>query len=286
MSLERAKAFLEVNKTLIRLGRLAKLEIAQAETDVASRELDVVTAHSTVDGARLALISLLDIAEETPIVAVEPLRIEPVALDLGRLRAVAFENRPDYLASLLQIYITKLNTLVARNNRLWDLSLQGGYSLFAIDKKFAGAFKGLGDRPKDNWQVGLTLTVPLHDLTLDQAVVNTRIAADQAQVRVEEARHQVGIEVQDGVRNVRVSLKQAELSQRVRELSEKQLEFEREKLQVGRSSNFQLITLQNNLAAAQVRELEAMITYLNAQTILDQILGTTLETWHIDVSAP
>jgi len=44
--------------------------------------------------------------------------------------------------------------------------------------------------------------------------------------------------------------------------------------------------LQNNLAAAQLRELEAMISYLNAQTLLDQILGTTLETWHIDVSAP
>ena len=94
------------------------------------------------------------------------------------------------------------------------------------------------------------------------------------------------IEVQDGVRNVLVSLQQVELAQRVRELSEKQLEFEREKLQAGRSSNFQLITLQNNLAAAQLRELEAMISYLNAQTLLDQILGTTLETWHIDVSVP
>ena len=186
----------------------------------------------------------------------------------------------------MQINITQLNTLVARNNRLWDLSLQGGYSISGIDKKFAGAFKGLGDRPKDNWQVGLTLTVPLRDLTLDQAMVNTRIAAEQAQVRVEEAHHQVDIEVQDGVRNVLVSLQQVELAQRVRELSEKQLEFEREKLQAGRSSNFQLITLQNNLAAAQLRELEAMISYLNAQTLLDQILGTTLETWHIDVSAP
>jgi outer membrane protein TolC len=130
------------------------------------------------------------------------------------------------------------------------------------------------------------LTVPLHDLTLDQAVVNARIAAEQAQVRMEEARHQVGVEVQDGVRNVLVSLKQVELAQRVRELSEKQLAVEREKLQGGRSSNFQLITLQNNLAAAQVRELEATIAYLNAQTLLDQILGTTLETWHIDASIP
>src|ERR1700694_2452045 len=123
-------------------------------------------------------------------------RAMSVTLDLGRLREVAFQNRPDYLASLLHINIMGLNTLVARKNRLWDLSLQGGYSLAGIDKKFTGAFKGLGDRPQDNWQVGLTLTVPLHDLTLDQAVVNTRIAAEQAQVRMEEARHQVGVEVQ------------------------------------------------------------------------------------------
>jgi outer membrane protein TolC len=96
----------------------------------------------------------------------------------------------------------------------------------------------------------------------------------------------VGVEVQDGVRNVLVSLKQVELAQRVRQLSERQLAVEREKLQGGRSSNFQLITLQNNLVTAQVRELEATIAYLNAQTLLDQILGTTLETWHIDASIP
>jgi outer membrane protein TolC len=231
------------------------------------------------------LISLLEIAATTSLEAVDALRVEPVTLNPTHLLELALQQRPDYLSSLLSLDVAGLDALVARNNRLWDLSLEGTYSLSGMDKQFDNTFRDFGARPVDNWSVGLALTVPLHDLSRQQAVVNTRVAAEQAQVRVEEARHQVEVEVRDGARNVLVSWQQVELAQRVRELSEKQLEVEKEKLQVGRSSNFQLITLQNNLALAQVQELNAILTYLNAQTLLDKTLGTTLATWRLDLSA-
>ena len=78
-------------------------------------------------------------------------------------------------------------------------------------------------------------------------------------------------------------LRQVELAVQARELSERKLDIEQEKLKAGRSTNFQLVSFQNDLLNAQNNELNAKIEYLNALTALDRILGTTLDTWEIEL---
>ncbi len=53
---------------------------------------------------------------------------------------------------------------------------------------------------------------------------------------------------------------------------------------MGRTTNFQLLRIQNDLVNAQVSELGGVIDYLNSLTDLDQVLGTTLMTWKIEVT--
>ena len=144
-------------------------------------------------------------------------------------------------------------------------------------------FSSLGDSATEQWHVGLGLIIPLGDLTLEQGEVNARVGLRQTRVQVADLRNSIHLEVQDAVRNVEVSLKQVGLARRVRVLSKTKLEIEGEKLRLGRSSNFQLVTFQNDLADAQFRELDAIINYLNSLTLLDQALGTTLQTWQIDL---
>ncbi|MDE9484352.1 TolC family protein, partial [Xenorhabdus bovienii] len=67
-------------------------------------------------------------------------------------------------------------------------------------------------------------------------------------------------------------------------LSQKKLEIEQEKLQAGRSSNFQVLSFETDLRNAENARLNTLIQYLNAQAELDQILGTTLESWEITIN--
>jgi outer membrane protein TolC len=46
---------------------------------------------------------------------------------------------------------------------------------------------------------------------------------------------------------------------------------------------FELVRLQNDLEQARNVELNATIDYLNALTRLDQVLGTTLDTWQVTI---
>ena len=67
-------------------------------------------------------------------------------------------------------------------------------------------------------------------------------------------------------------------------MSLQKLEIEKKKLQVGRSSNFQVLSFEADMRSAENAQLNALITYLNTQTLLDEKLGMTLESWDITLN--
>jgi outer membrane protein TolC len=128
------------------------------------------------------------------------------------------------------------------------------------------------------------LSIPLYgDLTREQTYLGAMINLEKAKISMEELKENIEIEVLDAVRDVEMKLRQVELARQARELSEKKLEIEKEKLKAGRSTNFQLVSFQNDLIIVQSSELNANIAYLNALTSLDNVLGTTLDTWKIEI---
>ena len=89
--------------------------------------------------------------------------------------------------------------------------------------------------------------------------------------------------VRDAVRNVQTRWRQLELSKKARDLTLRKLEAEKEKLTVGRSSNFQILTFEGDLRNAENAQLNAQIAYLNALTDFDDKTGRTLDTWKIPI---
>jgi len=217
------------------------------------------------------------------IVPVEKTEIKRVHPDLSRCQALALQNRRDYLQALLNLKTIELNLVVAKNNRLWDLSLEGGYGISGEDDERIGDALSTNAN-RSAWNVGLMLSIPLYgDLTREQTYLGAKINLKKAKISLEELKENIEIEVLDAVRDVEMKLRQVELARQARELSEKKLEIEKEKLKAGRSTNFQLVSFQNDLIVVQSGELNANIAYLNALTSLDNVLGTTLDTWKIEI---
>ena len=277
-SFERAKKFVAVNKELIAAGRMAAVELVQTEADVASKEFDLLQTENSTDAARLSLIKLLDIDKHTMIVPVEKIVIEPVTLDYGQFKALAFQNRPDYLTSLLSIETSKTSLMLAKNNKLWDLSLTASYGESHTKQGAPGT-----DSDEKTWSGGLELTIPFRDLTLKQGYLSAKISLDKTELNHNKLCDNIKIEVQDAVRDIEMKLRQVKLAEQSRMLSEQKLSIETEKMKVGRSSNFQLVTFQNDLVNAQNSELNAIINYLNSVAALEKTLGTTLEKWGIKI---
>ena len=270
-SLERSRKLVEINRVLIDSGRMARQELVQAEADVAAREVSLASAENALDNARLTLLGLLALDKYTAVDPVEPLTVPEVALEYERLRALALERRPDYRRALLNLENLRLSKRLAEDGRRPRLDLTGAY---------AESDAAVGD---ENWSVGLNLELPFFDKSQDLSPLRARIALENAENSLVDLRERVEREVLNGVRDVNIRRRQVDLARRSLELSEKKLEIERAKLQAGRSSNFQVVQFENDLVNAQNGELSAVISYLNALTSLDQTLGTTLETWKIDL---
>lgn len=283
-ALRRARELASVNVALAAAGRIAQVELIQAETSIAQQELTLVGAQNAHQQARLALLTFLAVNQSQRIWAVERPAADSARVALPRALEAATNTQPDYLRSILAIEVSRINLDVARNQRLWDLSFVAGSAAGgAQTADIARTLEQLSSARND-FNIGLRLNIPLGQIAREQPEVQATVALRQAEIAREGARDRLRQQVEDTVRNIDALRRQAELAKRARELAGMQLETELVKLQVGRSSNFQVVSFQGSLQAAESAELQAVIAYANALTQLDQVLGTTLDTWQISLN--
>ncbi len=282
-ALKRARDLREVNRLLIDAGRLARVELAQSDEAIAQAELQLTSSSNSNNSARLALLTLLALDLSTDVRPTEKLAAPPVSIDLKKAIAIAFANQPGYLQQVLQQETARINVMLAKNQRLWNVSLVGGSGLQNRGSGIPDSAGGLASRRPD-YQIGLQFSVPVNDLTRQQAEVNATISQRQIELAREQAAATLEQQVTDAVASLRALATELEQTRRARGLSVGKLEIELTRLRAGRSSNFQVVSFQNDVQQAENAELSATISYLNALTAMDQLLGTTLKTWKIELN--
>jgi len=288
MGLVRARGLYDYNKDMIEAGRLAGTEIVQAQADIASQETSVIDAKNSLDNARLALVQALYIDKNTSFTAVDENQQLISPPDLEEALGLAFQYRTDYLRALQGLEKTKLTLTQAKRNRLWSLDLVAGTTDSAKGTTFASydsAFRrAFSDGPERDWSAGLALTIPLVYMTADmRSYWGAKNDMEKANMAFEKLKLDIEIGVLNAVRNVDSGYRSLKSATLARELAEKKLVIEKEKMSAGRTTNFQFLSFQRDLQTAQLNELTATTTYLNSLTNLDDTLGTTLTTWKIDV---
>jgi len=284
-SLERARAQLAVNETLVETGRMAARDIVQTQADIAGRELDLTAAENGLDAARLTLADILDVDSRTRFRLADSLLAGEAETDAGRAVETALANRPDYRTALLNLRAAEIAALVAEDGRQWDLSLNLGAETIGGDNFLGRAGRGLG---KVDYNVALRLEIPVGPAAVDPAErehLRARTALTKARNALTDNRQRIDIEVSGALREVALAVRQIDLARTARMLAEQQIDVEREKLRLGLSSSFRLVAAEADLVAAENRELDAVIAHLNALTALDLTLGVTLERWDIEVEA-
>lgn len=279
-SLNRSRELLGINRALVDAGRMAAFEVVQTEADLATQELAEEDSHNRLAASRMELLRLLALDLFTVFSTLMPQEAGPTQIGEAEALRVAEENEPGYLQQFIANERVQLDLLVARNQQLWDVSLVGGST--QLDSRYQGGGTNTRQRNWDHY-VGLQLEIPLGDLSIKQGLVHAETATKNQALRFKEARQALEQQVRNSVRDVHTRWRQLQIAKRAAELSTRKLEIEKEKLRVGRSSNFQVLSYEADLRTAESARLNALIGYLNAQTILDQHLGMTLKNWEIEL---
>lgn len=279
--LERSRRLLEINRIKVDVGRMAENDVVQAEADVASRELSLEEAVNRLDEARRRLLNHLELDPE--------LVVDPVLEDFPEMRpnydacmVLALLNNREYLDRTFGITESDIRYLVAENERMWELVAKVSYQETYTEPD--GSSVSNKDR---NLQAGLEFKTPINiygkdKLTRERALLDAEVGKRRARLDLHKARIDLQTRVANTVRNVRMRLKLIGLAERNTELKARQLENEQTKLMVGRSTNFQVVSYQDQLLQAQQDEIAKSISYVQSLIELDQLLGTTMDTWDIE----
>lgn len=283
-ALQRAKELLDINKSLIESGRMAAQEIVQAESDIASRDISVARAENAIISTQIGLQETLDLGEKLLILPTTEMDFQPVDISFDLCLERAYQNRPDWQIHNLYLEIEKMNLMVARNNNQYTL---GSYASVGSDiNSDHGMDKALRDAlafKELSLNMGLTFIFPFNKKVLENYYQLELLSLQRQEIYMEELKEDISIQIESAVRNVQFSLKQVSLATRAKELAGQKLELEEEKMKVGRSSNFQVISYQRDLTNAQNEELVRIAGYLKALGALEQTMGTTLEKWSVEV---
>jgi outer membrane protein TolC len=311
-SLQLAKDLLEKNQRSVEVGTMAPMDVLSAQAEVATREADLIQAETQVKSAEDQLKVLLNMPEDEQraVGSIKPLdspSLEERKVSLDEALATAFELRPDLASSKLGIELQQLNLRYTKNQVLPDLNLSASYwspgvsgtKIFYIGNPINGildpsqppipgslgqAFSNTMKFKNNNWSVGLTLNIPVSRFTSRAIYAQAKVNVQQAMLGLQNTQQQAVLEIKNSLRSVESNFKRINAYRVARELAEQKLAAEEEKLSVGQSTNYLVLSYQRDLSDARISELNAIVAYNVSLASLDHSLGISLRNRNVKLT--
>jgi len=309
LALQLARDFLAKNKLSVEIGTLAPMDVLSAEAEVASREASILASEASVKNNEDNLKMLINLSDEEEkglreIVVLDKPKLEEQQVDLDQALMLAMQKRTDLKISQIGLKNQELSLSYTKNQLLPSLSFTASYSSPGISGRqilydgnplngivigtipggASEAFKDAFGFKYRNWSVRLNLSIPLSNIISRASYAQAKLNMDQALLNMKNQEKQVVLEIRNAVRSLQTTYKQVQAYKVARELAEKKLQAEEDKLRVGQSTNYTVLQFQRDLTNARMAELQAIISYNLAQVGLDRSTGVILEKRNVKIT--
>lgn len=287
MALELAQRLLEENKKRVEVGALAPLDEKQAESQVAARQADLITANRQLADQQNALKKLImdDFSAWRPVYIKPTDKLLPLAqtFDLQESWRTGIEQRPDLAQSRLDLEKQDIQLRYTRNQLYPALDLFGSFGQNGLGPNMGNAIRDIekGENPKHSF--GIVLTIPLGNRAARSAHNSAKALKEQLLLRYKKLEQDTVVNIDNSVRLAQANYEQIEATRKAREYAEAALDAEQKKLANGKSTSFVVLQLQRDLTSARSAEIRALADYNKALSQLSLNEGTTLKRNKLEV---
>lgn len=291
-SLANAERLLDINQRRLKLGLGAEVEVVQAEASVAARISDLFSARSQVRDAEDRLKQLLDMRDEEALVPVEivpidrPNLAEEVELDEELSLNRALENRPEVAIAELEIESAEVERQRAANDMQPTLDLSGTYFRGGRGRTTESIFEGIERHWDKSWSVQLQGSVPLPNRAGRGAYHKAALSKKQARYRMRKTELDIASNIRISLRGAATARTLIESNRQTVALQETNVEAEQKRLKLGMTTTYDVLKIQEDLAAAQSQEVQARINFQKAVVDLRLAEGVLLEEFGIEFEPP
>ena len=280
-----ARQLLKENQRRVELGTMAEVDTLQAASQLALREERVLNANRLFQNQKIRFLALIT-DEVEPLLDLE-VEISPppqaafLATEPKTDFQTALQKRPDYQQAILDL--RNREVLLARDARreLPSLNLFGQLGYSGTNRDAGQSFDQIGTLDFETSSIGASLDYPLPNRTARATRVASRLSKNQAELQLRRLQQFILTQVDIAARRIQTDWERIEAARQAREISERALEGEEKRLELGTTSSFVVLRLQSDLAEAEVRELQAIVDYNQALADYDLQLGRTLETFNV-----
>ena len=287
-SLDLAEQQLSETQERINVGKLAEIELAAAQAEVALRREALINARSNLATIRLRLLRLLNPPAPdlwTRDIVLKNLPAVPdVKLDeVESHAAVALHMRPDLNQARLGVQRGDLEVVKSKNGLLpkMDLFISLGKTGYA--DSFGRSAGDIGGKSYDI-SAGIGFEFPIGNRDAESRHRRAILTRKQAEEALENLAQLVQLDVRSGYIEVNRALEQIAATAATRRFQEEKLRAETEKFRVGKSTSLLVAQTQRDLVASQISEIQAIVNYLNSLVDLFRLEGSLLE--RRGISAP
>jgi outer membrane protein TolC len=280
-TLELGRKQLDLTRAEITAGRLAPVDALAVERTIAQREEEVVIAENALLARSIEIRRLIGTpmdASTQPFGPADAPTVVPSEPDVSaQIRAALAEN-PSLRAARADGHVRQIDVDISRNleRPMLDLAADLGRADVAQDR-YAEA---LGF---EEWvgSVGLTFSYPVGNRSADARSNAAIKEKERADITVKDLEEAISGTVIRLAADVRAAAKRIEVTKVGTRLAEQNLVAEQARFSVGKVRNQDVLERQEELRAAQAREVRAAVDYLSALAALEAATGKILDRYGV-----
>jgi outer membrane protein TolC len=292
LALQRAEDLLELNKKKVEVGTLAPIEITEAEAGVAAQVETVIVRETTLEDAEDVLLQLMAVPQNDMlwVQSIDPVdrpSWDEIQVDLDSAITTALDQRPEMSTARQALRDNELSERVAKKNTRHGLNLNASIAPDQHDDtdRLVETLSPPGIQPSDtttnsedtNWSIGLRYTYSFRNRAAKADYAIAKHTTEKSDIALRNLEQTIRVDVRRAVRNVESGKQRIRAARKNTELQQEKLNAEEKKYDNGMSTSFEVLTFQNDLADAELRQIQAGLDYAKSLTALELAKGTLLE---------
>lgn len=313
-TVELTRTQLSNNQKQVDAGTLAPIELRSTEAALESRKGDVILALQSITVAENTLKGLLnkdpnDKMWYSQLIPTDDPALTPPTYSLEESVALALKNRQELEQIKLQAQQKEIDLKYFNNQMKPQIDLVGSYGntglagtpstllnsggipiSASVPDRFQGgyfsALRNLFSQDFRNYQVGVTISFPWRNRTVEGNIGRVLAETRQLDARQRQLVQSIQIDVRNALQAVVAAKQLFESQQANRIAANAQYNGELEKFRAGLSTNFFVLQRQTDLSVARGNEIRALTDYNKALADLQRVTGLTLISNNVQVANP
>jgi outer membrane protein TolC len=288
---EAATELVKDTRVRVELGTAAGIDVVGAESAAAAAERDLIVAQTNLQLQQEQLKNLLAKGDDPALEAADIDTIDELpdpnsrpAPDLQAALRTAIASRPELKTASEDLRNQDVTVRYTRNGLLPSVSVFALYAGAGLTGDTPQAAAGLGaslhetlDAAFPEYAAGVSAALPLRNRSAQADNLRARLEEQQLAVERQRSQQQIELEVRQAVIGVLQGKAQVEAAHAALALAQRTADAEREKLQLGVSTAYDVILRERDLAAARQSDVSASAAYARALVEYDRATGTTLD---------